>query len=269
MIRPSSFVNTSSSIDKSRMPSMLEENFDVPRHFWEPLHLETNGSFCALSKPPDSQSHETVRAYVTCFRFLSKHANEATSVAYSSPDSQSVKSVDISYRWDKLGFCTWWRPTGSSVLFCFDTPHIVREQIQQSLLSGNSGVSSTSPFFMHAFLLPFIVRNFDHAVWSCRDLVRSLEKERPSIQRPHSDFVQMHEIARHTVHCTEVIATAVIVIDSMVEELEKRWADVPSPSAALEIQRELQFHRSTLRCRKLRSQALEDRLKNEINLVSS
>lgn len=247
---------------------MLEQDFSIPHHFWDPLHLETNGSFFALSPPnhPANDKHE--RTYVTCFRFLSKHANEAFSIAFSLPDNQSVKSADISYRWDKLGFCTWWQPDGSSVLFCFDTPHLTREQIQQSLLSGNAKIRTTSPFLMHSFLLPFIVRNFDHAVWSCRDLVRSLEKDRPSIQRPHSDFVQMHEIARHTLHSTEVIATALIVVEGMLEELEEHWANAPTTAIAVELQRELQFHRATLRCRKLRSQALEDRLKNEINLVS-
>ena len=195
----------------------------------------------------------------TFFRFLSKHAT-------CRPERIASCGSDVAYRWDKLSFYTQWRPSKSSVLLCFDIPGTVRDQIRQELLGTNKKISAEIPFGLHSFLIPFVVRNFDEAVWSCRDLIRGLEYNRPDVLSPKVDYIRMHEIARHSIHSTEMLGTAITVLDSMLLEIHRLGASAPQ---ALTIERDFNFHRSTLRCLQLRSQALEERLRNEINLVSN
>ena len=65
--------------------------------------------------------------------------------------------------------------------------------------------------------------------------------------------------------CSELVLT---VLDSIIAELRQQSKDVNSGREEIAAERDMNFHRSTLRCLQLRSRALEDRLRNEINLVS-
>jgi hypothetical protein len=77
----------------------------------------------------------------------------------------------------------------------------------------------------------------------------------------------MHEIARHIIHSSETITVAVEILNSML----KCYSNILHSSSAVEIdtQAELQQQASLLKCLQLRSQAVEARLRNEINLVST
>ena len=155
------------------------------------------------------------------------------------------------------------------VLLCFDLPEVLKDQMAQTLLGPNTVSLSTTPFAFTAFLLPLIVANFDKAVWSCRDLIRGLEQERPEVLNPKLQYVRMHEIARHAIHSTEMLGTSLTVLDSILTEMRQHSKDINLGRDDLAAERDMNFHRSTLRCLQLRSQALEDRLRNEINLVST
>lgn len=77
----------------------------------------------------------------------------------------------------------------------------------------------------------------------------------------------MHETARHVIHSTEVLETAISVIESIVKEARIR----PSGACDLACSRilnDLEFCTSLLTGFCNRSQALEKRLDNEISLVS-
>jgi hypothetical protein len=81
----------------------------------------------------------------------------------------------------------------------------------------------------------------------------------------------MHELARHTIHSSEMLAVAAETIANLVQEHEIFLHDSASPVlSALSKQtiRTLRSHIAILKCLHLRSKALEDRLRNEINLVS-
>lgn len=253
----SSFVD-SATLSTLEHHKVLSENFNIPRWFWNPLYTESNGFFCA-SEAASTDKQQNV--YNTFFRFLSKHAT-------SSRIRRDSRGSDIQYKWDKLGFCTQWRPVEKSmVLLCFDVPMELRAQMTQTLLGSSKTSLSTTPFAYAGLLLPFIVANFDKAVWACRDLVRGLEQERPDVQNPNLQYVRMHEIARHTTHSTEMLGTSLTVLECMITEL-LQYSNNSAPGVEeLVDERDMNFHRSTLRCLQLRSQALEDRLRNEINLV--
>jgi hypothetical protein len=88
-----------------------------------------------------------------------------------------------------------------------------------------------------------------------------------------STFVEMHELARHTIHSTEVLAIAIETITSMIEEHEiffEEDASLPKATIAASKQtsKMLRFQKSIFNCLHLRSKALEERLSNEINLVA-
>ena len=84
---------------------------------------------------------------------------------------------------------------------------------------------------------------------------------------PKLQYVRMHEIARHTIHSTEMLGTSLTVLDAMITEQSRCSKNAIEDAEDLQVERDMQFHRATLRCLQLRSQALEDRLRNEINLV--
>jgi hypothetical protein len=84
----------------------------------------------------------------------------------------------------------------------------------------------------------------------------------------------MHEIARHIIHSSETLAVAIETMTSMIAEHEiflKENPSLPNVSSSLvkEIQRTFRSQRSIFKGLHLRSKALEERLRNEINLVIS
>ena len=56
-----------------------------------------------------------------------------------------------------------------------------------------------------------------------RDLIRAQEKKRPSVEKGiEPGYTEdIHEIARHTIHSSETLAMALIVVDCMLAELGK------------------------------------------------
>jgi hypothetical protein len=98
--------------------------------------------------------------------------------------------------------------------------------------------------------------------------VRAIETRRESTHSPPSSYESMHELARHTLHSSEILRTAIVVVESMLEE--SGTSSPSSDSVTVEkAQRDLKFHLLRLRSLLHRSQALEARLQNEINLVRS
>jgi hypothetical protein len=90
----------------------------------------------------------------------------------------------------------------------------------------------------------------------------------------------MHELARHTIHNSEMLAIAIETTSSIIEEQELFFKENSSAlfeeksslskAAALfqGTSKALRFQKTIFKCLYLRSKALEERLRNEINLVS-
>jgi hypothetical protein len=84
----------------------------------------------------------------------------------------------------------------------------------------------------------------------------------------------MHEIARHTIHSSETLETAMETLLSMIQEHEVFFKENPSGDAGKvmlfrQIRKSLRLQSTILKCLHPRSKAIEERLRNEINLVSS
>jgi hypothetical protein len=84
----------------------------------------------------------------------------------------------------------------------------------------------------------------------------------------------MHEIARHAIHSSETLEMAMETLSQMIQE-HQAWfkdnaAEKASKTVPLEpIRKPLQYQSTILKCLHLRAKAIEERLRNEINLVLS
>jgi hypothetical protein len=153
-------------------------------------------------------------------------------------------------------------------MLCFDVSTDLQEKIGEELLAGDVAQYGQGPFSLHAMLMLRIVESFDRAVWSWRDVVRDLEKTRATDDALEKrSFEHMHETARHVIHCSEMLETAISVTESIAREVRG------SPSyqgdlACSTIVKDVELSVSLLTSLRNRSQALEKRLENEINLAS-
>jgi hypothetical protein len=77
----------------------------------------------------------------------------------------------------------------------------------------------------------------------------------------------MHEIARHLIHGTEMLTTALSVVECMMNECEVTGSGSDSQASSA-CRRELHFVMSVMKALLHRSSALEKRMENEIALVS-
>lgn len=198
--------------------------------------------------------------YTTAFRFLIKHRTKTL------PQRASPASV---YSWEKLGFATF-HPSSAEffTILCLDIGDDAQTHLRGQILAGKLSALEAHPLSIHVLLLGYILESFNRAVWSWRDVVRELEMSR--LHREFAtarDFDHMHEIARHLVHSTEMLTTALSVVECMMNECEVvgSGSDGQALSAC---RRELHFVSSLMKALLHRSSALEKRMENEIALVS-
>lgn len=138
-------------------------------------------------------------------------------------------------------------------------------------MSSGTAIRAEDLFAVHAIIVGEIVVLYDRAVWSMRDLVRGFEQNRvsPLDYDPQPNYAEVHEMARHVIHSTEMLEMALEVVAGMIREHEQFFND--NPSALVHYKRagnELRYQSTILKCIHLRSKALKERLNNEINLVS-
>ena len=153
-------------------------------------------------------------------------------------------------------------------MLCFDVPADLQESIGKELLADDVAQYGQGPFSLHAILMMRVVESFNKAVWSWRDVVRDLEKTRASDDSLEKrSFEHMHETARHVIHCSEMLETAISVAESLVKEV-RGSSSYQGDLTCLSIVKDLELSVSLLISLRNRSQALEKRLENEINLAS-
>jgi hypothetical protein len=197
--------------------------------------------------------------YTTAFRFLVKHRNN------SPPQPASSPSI---YRWEKLGFITFHPSRKFFTILCLDVGDDARAHLHQQILGSKLAVLEAHLLSIHLPVLRYTLESFDRAVWLWSDVVRELETSR--LHRSFAtarDFDHMHEIARHLIHSTEMLTTAVSVVEGMMKECDLIGSD-SSDQASYACLRELQFVSSLMKALSHRSSALEKRMENEIALAS-
>ncbi|MCJ1312702.1 hypothetical protein MMC25_006378 [Agyrium rufum] len=153
----------------------------------------------------------------------------------------------------------------SITVYCFDVEPALQAQIVRSLLPVASTVDLSVLLSIQQAILQGLVSWFDDAVWRVRDFVRSVEKGRQGSQLYNTDFVYLHDLARHTIHTVECTEIATDMTNQLFNSAESMARSDPSNEVNQHVAM-IAFWASKLKNIHRRAQAVEKRLLNEINL---
>lgn len=223
----------------------LATEFRIPSWFWSAKVQDASGYFYGNSSST---------AVVTVFHFLIKYVT-------------GNGSTPTTYGWHTPSFITTWRPSGEIVLLCFNFPLEIQESFKNALAKSPIADLQSHPFAFHSLILDYIIDLHDTSIWKFRDFVRQQEQSRPTLQNPKPDYAGLHDLARHVMHASEVSEIALNVIDSVLQEVSTYDKLQNTATGGGGVACDIRRHRSLLQCINRRSQALEERLRNEINLA--
>jgi hypothetical protein len=129
---------------------------------------------------------------------------------------------------------------------------------------------TSQPISWHEAFLGSMRDLYDESVWSLRHCIRGSERSRTSLsvsddsQQP--DFLHLHEIARHVIHSNECLDVAIDTIERIGRDFKSRIQ--PESEVISNFLSKLASLEKDVRGIKQRSDSLQERLQNEINLVS-
>jgi len=226
------------------------------------MALDASGFFRARE---DLNDEDELQVHESWLRLQAKQAHRD-----GPPDAEKLGK--IKYHWDRLGFFIRWRPNRSFTAYCFDLPDQLKRTLRTTLTTSN--FSAHLPAAIWSLILEHAMPLFDAQVWKCRHLIRWHEKHRPiadnatAAKRPKPEYEDLHEIARHAIHSSEMLQTALHVLGAIEKEHSMFLSPLPRRHHR-EITRSLSYHKTMLQGFEGRSRALETRLANEMQLVRS
>ena len=182
------------ALAQSGAQGSLSDRFKIPASFWAPIALEASsflGTQDDRAENGDLTSYGELCHYLcyeaeteredTFFRFLIKEAREET---WANPPINGLPEVSLGYEWHRLGVFTTWLPANVAVILCFDFPSSVKDALSSSILKSTISLRLDDPFAVHVVLIEKLVALYDKALWSCRNLVRDMEKVRVEPSKP-------------------------------------------------------------------------------------
>ncbi|RYP02538.1 hypothetical protein DL764_005782 [Monosporascus ibericus] len=168
------------------------------------------------------------------------------------------------YTWYEMGFFTRWDSPDQCRALCIDTPECLDSELQTALAQ-QPPLDFTDPFVMHRHLIDQIIVLYDISVWRVRDPVRQIERSRKNAGQR---FDEMHEMARHGIHVSEVLEAAIQTLEAMQSyQVAIHDETLLSQCYRRQANEYGKFQLQSLRSLKLRSQSNDKRLENEINLA--
>ncbi|KAL4946525.1 hypothetical protein BDV06DRAFT_86911 [Aspergillus oleicola] len=226
--------------DAERLKSRFQEEF------WPVLEKDINGSFhCEYGC---SETRVWPEASWSCFKV------------------KEVKAAD-DYNWKQPTIHVSWNPdTGRQLVFALGFKTNQEEVFRKSAPTPRE--RKCNPFSWHAAFARLILEQYDGAFWLLRDLVRGQEKERSK----EPDFPLLHDILRHLFHYQETIEVAQHTLRMMAEE-QVRWRREDTDfvrqnlSTWMSTRSRILYEEKRAHSLKTRSQSLNDRHQNEINLA--
>lgn len=230
----------------------MQRYYGINDFFWSTACERHNGYFGSQ----DVLDETNVRTgHNSWFRFQIKTVNKL------APSG----SVSVKYKWSNLTFHISWRHPNTHHILCFDINEHFSASILTAFQTQYQQIAKPDTSTPYLAISTVITTAYDTSVWSLRDWIRDLEHKRMSKKRPEIDYPLLHELTRHTHHSTETITVAVETLSKIRNESHilsspTLQSKQPRPSP-------LTFHLSLLQGLLPRSQALEARLKNELNLV--
>ncbi|KXS94861.1 hypothetical protein AC578_8466 [Pseudocercospora eumusae] len=241
--------------------AQLQDQLRIPLQFWTKAALAASGFFRAQEH---LNAEGTLKVHESWLRLQTKQAKRENPVA-------GQRLGMISYHWDRLGFFIRWWPNQCFTAYCFDLPENLKAALRASVEA--SKFTAYLPASIWSLIVEATLPLFDAQVWKCRDLIRWHEQNRPiqdnvsATERPKPQYEDFHEIARHAIHSTEMLQTALHVLNAIQDE-HSIFADQDTKRPQYrEILRSLSYHKTILQGFEGRSRALETRLANEMQLT--
>lgn len=102
----------------------------------------------------------------------------------------------------------WHSPTSWTVL-CFGLNPDMKHRFSRALVDDNSPFDASSALSLQASKVGHILDEFDRALWIWRHPVRAIETRCESTHSPPDSYESMYELARHTIHSSEMLRTAI------------------------------------------------------------
>lgn len=232
---------------------MILQHFSMPPFLATDTCTELNGYFGSQSEYDEK---DKLKAHSSWFRCLVK--------IYNPGKSEDGKA----YYWREMGFFIRWTSSGILRILGVDTPDKILEGLQASMLDNRISISDilADPFAIFAPLLDEIVKLYDNSVWLVRHPVREIEQNRTG----HPQFEQMHEMSRHAIHVSEVLAASIQTFESLERRQSEFYAENGFElTKTLKSQRReyMAFQKQQLQSLLLRSRSNHERLKNEITVA--
>lgn len=245
----------------------LSTHYAIPPVFWTPLCRKSNGFFGSESFY-DADGHITGHSTVSLYETL--HVLIGLDTWYRF----IVKKFDpkqSSYSWSEMSFYTTWT-TNFTITFGFDVPEASQIRLHRALASRQQPCDIRDIYASHVVLLDEILAMYDESVWAFRDGVRQIELGRSESSSRKTDYMFLHDFARHVIHSTETLGVALDTVNRILEQQEKLTANVKhkifqGTKALPQTQQYLHFQRQMLRNLRARSEANQLRLQNEINFA--
>ncbi|EXJ86165.1 hypothetical protein A1O1_06535 [Capronia coronata CBS 617.96] len=165
--------------------------------------------------------------------------------------------------------------TGEAVVFCFDAPAILESNLIETMNSAMGEPPREAPVFLQSAIVGELTKLYDTSIWTLRDHIRRIEKERNVTGFLDRDLTPLHDLARHIIHTCEVLAVAADTVTELMGDYRPNSGlSCACPGIAGGGLRtkcphnDLSFWLRLLRNFGLRAEALKARLGNEINLAS-
>ncbi|KAF2443470.1 hypothetical protein P171DRAFT_432717 [Karstenula rhodostoma CBS 690.94] len=240
------------SADTKPVPELVQF-FQIPSHLLTNVYRRSNGFFSSVETFGQDGRLQSCYSW---FRVLVKMA---------------ARDASSSYTWHEMTFCSRWSSDRCAIL-CIGVSSLLRELLQDALVRLETTLPLTEPYLLHIPLVEAVIAMHDASVWSVREIVRSVEKDRSLPTRGSQDFVMMHEGARHAIHSFETLSVTVETVKAMQRQIvyladKSRQASGSEPETLLQVSTHIAFHIRMLRNLLLRSQSNKERLQNEIALA--
>jgi Mg2+ and Co2+ transporter CorA len=139
----------------------------------------------------------------------------------------------------------------------------------------DSGIDD--PYKIHLCFLEYLVHLQDEAVWAIRDLVRNTEKKREvrdakakkddkEALTTQADYVNLHDVARHTIHVCETLDVAIDTVSSMIKAHDDLNSFFSGIATTKQVRMSLDFLDNILHSLRSRSASNKERLHDETQL---
>ncbi|KAI0847129.1 hypothetical protein F5Y00DRAFT_263942 [Daldinia vernicosa] len=190
------------------------DKFRMPQFWWTDTYKRMNGYF---GSEFERNADGVIETYSTWSRALIKHSEAL---------HKSETHHELQYRWLKLNIFTRWFMGGKMMIIAFDPVETMQEKLRELFLSRLDKEDLQDPYWPYEYILEELVSLQGSAIWSLRDLIRTIELSptrdpRTLREKPQYNYSRMHDIARHAIHVSETLDLAVKLSEDLIQEHQK------------------------------------------------